>query len=155
MLQVKTNFNAAVNVPEDLSGNDGAALMHVDEGDFEDWELADDDDPPHDEDDDDLVGSVDLNFLQNDLEELHGQRRRCCGHRRRRCGRCTKGRRRGGKEEPGRRRRQCDNMSQATCRGWDKCDEQKVHCCNIDCNTGLDDRGVEGSTENPKCRNCQ
>lgn len=66
MLQVKKNFDAAVDVPEDIISNDGAAQMHVDEdeGDFEDWELADDDDPPHDEDDDDPVGSVDLNFFE-------------------------------------------------------------------------------------------
>merc|ERR1711957_112356 len=104
MLQTKMHeVNAAREaiLPSEEVDDDGVVTIHTDEGDFEDWELADE----GDDDDDDPVGSSDLLLVGEGAATF--QRRRCCGHRRRRCGRC--------RGSGYRRRRQCDCKGSGPC----------------------------------------
>merc|ERR1711957_204455 len=115
MLQTKMHeVNAAQEaiLPSEEVDDDGVVTIHTDEGDFEDWELADegDEDQP---DPDDPVGSSDLLLVGEGAArrrrgEEPGQRRRCCGNRRRSCGKCH--------GRGYRRRRQCDCKSSGNCK---------------------------------------
>ena len=127
----KFDNEAATEMHTGDDGKDGEA------GDFEEWELAEGDDDDQNDDYDNLVQLSDTDLTQ-ELPLL--QRRRCCGHRRRRCGACTKnfgesGHRRRRRGDGGRRRRQCDKMA-------GMCVERGGACCTQDAN-GVHDHGVE------------